>query len=42
MLSGLVTGVNDVYLTYAALFTRRPAEADVGDEAMPEREALVG
>lgn len=42
MLSGPVTGVNDVCPTYAALFIRRPAEADVGDEAMPEREALAG
>jgi len=35
-------GVYDVWPTYAALFIRRPAEADVGDEAVPEREALAG
>ena len=36
------TGVYDVWPTYAALFIRRPHEADVGDEAVPEREALAG
>ena len=36
------TGVYDVWPTYAALFVRRPPEADVGDEAVPEREALAG
>ena len=35
-------GVYDVWPTYAALFIRRPAEADAGDEAVPEREALAG
>ena len=38
----LNAGVYDVWPTYAALFIRRPAEADVGDEAVPEREALAG
>lgn len=38
----LKAGVYDVWPTYAALFIRRPAEADVGDEAVPEREALAG
>ena len=38
----LATGVPDVWPTYQALFIRRPHEADVGDEAVPEREALVG
>ena len=33
-------GVHDVWPTYAALFVRRPLEADAGDEAVPEREAL--
>ena len=36
------TGVYDVWPTYEALFIRRLREADVGDEAIPEREALVG
>ena len=36
------TGVYDVWPTYEALFIRRPREADVGDEAVPEREALAG
>jgi putative SOS response-associated peptidase YedK len=35
-------GANDIWPTYAALFVRRPPEADVGDEAVPEREALPG
>ena len=37
-----VAGVYDVWPTYQALFICRPHEADVGDEAVPEREALVG
>ncbi|MBC7548540.1 MAG: SOS response-associated peptidase [Polaromonas sp.] len=36
------TGVYDVWPGYQALFIRRPPEADVGDEAVPEREALAG
>ena len=36
------TGVYDVWPTYEALFIRRPPEADAGDAAGPEREALVG
>ena len=36
------TGVHDVWPGYPALFVRRPREADVGDEAVPEREALTG
>ena len=36
------TGVYDVWPGYEALFIRRPREADVGDEAVPEREALAG
>lgn len=35
-------GKYDVWPGYAATFIRRPREADVGDEAVPEREALVG
>ena len=35
-------GVYDVWPTYQALFIRRPHEADVGDEAVPDREALAG
>ena len=35
-------GVHDVWPTYKALFIRRPQEADAGDEAVPEREALAG
>ena len=35
-------GVHDVWPTYAALFVRRPREADAGDEAVLEREALPG
>ena len=38
----LNAGVNDVWPTYAALFIRRPVEADVGDEAVPVRRALAG
>ena len=38
----LNAGVYEVWPTYAALFIRRPAEADVGDDAVPEREALAG
>lgn len=37
-----VAGVYDVWPTYKALFIRRSREADVGDEAVPEREALAG
>lgn len=36
------TGVYEVWPTYEALFIRRPHEADVGDEAVPSREALTG
>ena len=36
------TGVYDVWPTYESLFIRRPREADVGDEAVPEREAVAG
>jgi hypothetical protein len=32
----------DVWPGYAASFIRRPREANVGDEAVPEREALAG
>ena len=35
-------GKYDVWPGYAATFIRRPREADAGDEAVPEREALVG
>jgi len=35
-------GKLDVWPGYAASFIRRPKEADVGDEAVPEREALSG
>ena len=35
-------GKYDVWPGYAATFIRRPREADVGDEAVPEREVLVG
>ncbi len=35
-------GKFDVWPMYAASFIRRPREADVGDEAVPEREALAG
>ena len=35
-------GVYDVWPTYQALFVRRPREANVGDEAVPDREALPG
>jgi len=35
-------GKFDVWPGYAASFIRRPREADVGDEAVPEREALSG
>lgn len=35
-------GVYDVWPTYEAPFIRRPPEADVGDEAVPGREALFG
>lgn len=33
-------GKSDVWPLYAASLVRRPPEADVGDEAVPEREAL--
>ena len=32
----------DVWPGYAASFIRRPKEADAGDEAVPDREALAG
>lgn len=35
-------GKLDVWPGYAASFIRRPKEADVGDEAVPQREALSG
>ena len=35
-------GKYDVWPGYAATFIRRPREADVGDEVVPEREAVVG
>ena len=35
-------GKHDVWPCYPATFIRRPSEADVGDEAVPEREALPG
>lgn len=35
-------GKYEVWPGYAAILIRRPREADVGDEAVPEREALVG
>ena len=35
-------GKHDVWPCYPATFIRRPREADVGDEAVPEREALSG
>lgn len=35
-------GKFDVWPMYAASFIRRPREADAGDEAVPEREALPG
>ena len=35
-------GVYDVWPLYEAIFIRRPREADAGDEAVPDREALTG
>ena len=35
-------GADDVWPTYRSFFVRRPPEADVGDEAVPDREALSG
>ena len=35
-------GKHDVWPCYPATFIRRPRETDVGDEAVPEREALPG
>lgn len=35
-------GVFDVWPSYRAVFIRRPPEADAGDEAVPDREALAG
>lgn len=35
-------GKEDLWPGYEGLFIRRPAEADAGDEAVPEREALPG
>ena len=35
-------GKHDVWPLYAASFIRRPREADAGDGAVPEREALPG
>ena len=37
-----ITGVYDVWPGYQALFIRRPLKEDVGDDAVPEREALAG
>ena len=37
-----ITGVHDVWPGYQALFIRRPLKADVGNDAVPEREALAG
>lgn len=34
-------GKHDVWPGYAATFIRRPKEADVGDEAVPEREVHI-
>ena len=36
------TGLYDVWPGYQALFIRRPLEANAGDGAVPEREALAG
>jgi putative SOS response-associated peptidase YedK len=36
------SGKFDVWPGYAASFIRRPKEVDVGDESVPEREALPG
>ena len=41
-LESIALGVQDVWPTYLATFIRRPLEADAGDEAVPEREALAG
>ena len=35
-------GQKDVWPGYASIFIRRPREADAGDEAVPDREALSG
>ena len=35
-------GKHDVWPCYPATFIRRPREVDVGDEAVPDREALPG
>jgi putative SOS response-associated peptidase YedK len=35
-------GKHDVWPCYPSTFIRRPKEADAGDEAVPEREALPG
>ena len=35
-------GKHDLWPGYAATFIRRPKEADVGDDAVPDREALPG
>ena len=32
----------DMWPRYQGVFVRRPAEHDAGDEAVPEREAVVG
>lgn len=35
-------GKYDMWPRYQGVFVRRPAEHDAGDEAVPEREAVVG
>lgn len=35
-------GTYDMWPRYEGVFVRRPAEHDAGDEAVPEREAVVG
>lgn len=35
-------GVYDMWPRYQGVFVRRPVEHDAGDEAVPEREAVVG
>jgi putative ABC transport system substrate-binding protein len=40
--SPIEIGKHDVWPGYASTFIRRPTESDVGDEAVPEREAMPG
>jgi hypothetical protein len=35
-------GKADVWPAYESVMVRRPKEADAGDDAVPEREALLG